>query len=122
MWSKDLLSTVVMMGGFICIFIIFLYMVFLAAWVYPARLKKVKDLFLKIGLLNEEELLFLNKNSKYLRVFCDRKVKIDVNDNDFLELLEKTASDIKSDYDKYRERSKHFDDLRNRIKENKDGL
>ena len=97
-------------------------MVFLAAWVYPARLKKVKDLFLKIGLLNEEELLFLNKNSKYLRVFCDRKVKIDVNDNDFLELLEKMASDIKSDYDKYRERSKHFDDLRNRIKENKDGL
>ena len=58
----------------------------------------------------------------YLAVFCDRKVKIDVNDNDFLELLEKTASDIKSDYDKYRERSKHFDDLRNRIKENKDGL
>lgn len=122
MFSKDLLYVIIVMGGFICIFIIFLYMVFLAAWVYPARLKKVKDLFLKIGLLNEEELLFLNKNSKCLRVFCDRKVKIDVNDNDFLELLEKTASDIKSDYDKYRERSKHFDDLRNRIKENKDGL
>ena len=119
MFSKDLLSTVIVMGGLICIFIIFLYIIFLATWVYPERVKKVKELFLKIGLLNEEELLFLNKNknSKYLVVFCDRKVKIDVNDNDFLELLEKAANDIKSDYDKYRERSRHFDDLRSRIKD-----
>jgi|GEM_PF-5575971 hypothetical protein len=119
MFSKDLLSTVIVMGGLICIFIIFLYIIFLATWVYPERVKKVKELFLKIGLLNEEELLFLNKNknSKYLAVFCDRKVKIDVNDNDFLELLEKAANDIKSDYDKYRERSRHFDDLRSRIKD-----